>query len=82
MPVSASKSTGSLAKTLPRAKPPVMTSRPQVFTPGPVRLSNAKRAQLGLKPNPSPAPKVYGRMGNTILPKSKMPQVAKTYKGK
>jgi len=73
MPVPMSKSTGSLAKTLPRAKA-------QVFTPGPVRLSNAKRAQVGLKPNPSP--KVYGRMGNTILPQSKMPQVAKTYKGK
>jgi hypothetical protein len=66
MPVTMNKSTGSLAKTLPRAKA-------QVYTPGPVRLSNAKRAQVGLKPNPPSAPKI---------PQSKMPQVAKTYKGK
>ena len=56
MPVPMNKSTGSLAKTLPRAKV-------QVFTPGPVRLSNAKRAQVGLKPNPPQAK----------MPQSKMP---------
>ena len=42
MPVPASKSTGSLARSLPRAK------APQVMNLGPVRLSPAKRAQLGL----------------------------------
>ena len=66
MPVPASKSTGSLAQSLPRAKPPVMTTRPpernigparptprppQVKNLGPVRMSNAKRAQVGLKPS-------------------------------
>ena len=54
MPVPASKSTGSLVKSLPRAKAPVMNL-------GPARMSNAKRAQVGLKPNPS------------FTPKSKMP---------
>ena len=51
MPVSASKATGSVAKILPRAKP-------QIYTPGPVKLSNAQRVKFGLKPNPSSAQKI------------------------
>ena len=65
-----SKSTGSLAKTLPRAK------APPVMTPGPVRLSNAKRAQLGLQPNPRSAGKIKVASMGKSAPK------INTYKGK
>jgi hypothetical protein len=59
MPVSASKSTGSLAKTLPRAKAPVMNlgpAKPQSVskqsyqkTPVSVRGSAAYKGKYGVK---------------------------------
>jgi hypothetical protein len=69
MPVPVSKSTGSLVKTLPRAKAPVMNL-------GPARMSNAKRAQLGLQPNPSSAQKIKMASSSKSAPK------INTYKGK